>query len=103
MIAKSANLNQFPIIEMSYIDNNQKLLEDENNVGQLGVPMRFSEKTDVSYNTSNSGEWFNYNEKYNVWKLHIISHDAIGLKLFFDQFQLNENESFGYFYGSHQI
>ena len=90
-ISSTNELNNIPVIIMPYIDNNQKLIEDESSIDQIGIPLRFAELTEVNFNTENSGKWYSYNEDYNVWKLSIISHDAIGLKLFFNQFQLSEN------------
>ena len=72
-------------ITMPYIDNNQELIKD--NVDE-GGPIRYAVKLDVSFNPSNSGTWFNYNDNYEVWKLHINSVNAIGLKLLFDEFHL---------------
>ena len=88
-----------PIIVLPYIDNEEKLLYDKSS-NQPG-PTRFAERVNVNYNTLNSGKWFEYDENFKVWKLHILSEDAIGLKLLFDNFNLSKSETL-YIYNSNQ-
>ena len=76
---------------MPYIDNEDQLLKDELN--DKPGPIKFAERTAVNLNTSNSGKWFKYDQTFKVWKLHILSEGAIGLKVLFDEFNLSKNST----------
>ncbi len=88
-LTSDADFSKIPLIVMPYIDNEDQLLKDKLN--DKPGPIKFAEKINVNFNTSNSGKWFEYNQTFKVWKLHILSEDAIGLKLLFDEFHLSEN------------
>ena len=79
-ISPQNELNAIPSIILSHIDNEEQLARDEKQSFSEGIPIRYAEMIKVNFNTSNSGEWLRYNENYDVWKLNIISYDAIGLK-----------------------
>ena len=98
-ISKNTDFSNIPLIVMPYIDNEQQLLKDD--INDKPGPIKFAEKTTVNFNPANSGGWFDYNKNYKVWKLHILSEDAIGLKLLFDNFHLSDN-SILYIYNESQ-
>ena len=99
-ITPEKDLSSIPFILMPDIDNQAQLEIDSKNLDN-GVPFKYAEMIDVNINTFNSGSWEEYNDNYNVWKLHIKSDGAVGLKLLFDQFKLNKND-FIYIYNSDQ-
>ena len=80
-----SNSKSFPIVNLPYIDNQQLRVKNDKNVNQ---PFKYAEKIDMKINIVDYGEWTNYNEEFNVWRLNIVSKDAIGIKLLFDEFLL---------------
>ncbi len=50
--------------------------------------LRFAHPFDVSFNPSNSGQWYTTSSNFNVWKLEIYSEGALSLNLIFDHFEL---------------
>ena len=91
-ISSIDELSSIPSIIMPYIDNEEQIAKDEKPSFGEGIPLKYAEMTEVYLTTENSGEWLRHNDDYNVWRLNIVSFGAIGLKLLFNQFQLNENE-----------
>ena len=75
-----------PIVKIPIVDVEALKKEDKEEDG-LGVPPRFGKDIDVNYTLSNSGNWENV-EGGKLWKLEILSENAISLNLIFEDFYL---------------
>ncbi len=54
-------------------------------------PFQFAYPFEVNFTTENSGNWFQGDNGYKIWKLTIHSEGAKSLNLIFDEFELPEN------------
>ena len=76
---------------MPNIDVNLFLEEDANR--ESGTPERYAHGFDVDINLFEAGEVDQLDNGDKVWRLRIASDDAIGMKLYFNQFYLPEGSS----------
>lgn len=85
--------SQNKIVDMPPIKNFLSV-EDNYEVPESGnflKPFEFAYPFDVNLATNNSGEWFQGQNGFNVWKLTIRSAGAKSINLIFDEFKLPEN------------
>lgn len=103
---KSANDKavELPRLKSSVIEKIKKQNEWE----EEGLkPLQFAHAFEVNLNPSNSGQWYETSNGYNVWKLTIRSENALSLNLIFDAFDLPDaarlfvyNESENHYLGA---
>ena len=79
---------KFKTTSMPYVDNNQLKIDNNKDANS---PFKYAEKIATNINTVDYGEWQFYNEKFKVWRLNIVSKNAVGMKLVFNNFFLPEN------------
>ncbi len=96
------------LIEMPAFDQPaaENYLKEANKADEKLKPFRFAHPFDVYLTTKNSGEWYQADNGWQVWKLSIRSQGAKSLNLIFDDFKLpksarlfvyNENKVLGAF------
>ena len=79
-------------VEMPPFNQAMQLVEENaaRNIGKL-KPFRFAHPFEVNLTTENSGEWYQAENGWMVWKLNIRSEGAKSLNLIFDKFKLPDN------------
>mgnify|MGYP003643260757 CR=1 FL=1 len=82
-VAELGSIRQLPKIDV------HRLLQEDSAVANLGVPFRFGYATEVNYDLSNSGSWYEITDG-KVWKLRIKSPEAFSINLIFDDLVLPE-------------
>ena len=75
-VAELGSIRQLPKIDV------HRLLQEDSAVANLGVPFRFDYATEVNYDLSNSGSW------YEITELRIKSPEAFSINLIFDDLVL---------------
>lgn len=85
-ITRRASLANIPFVKQNKPDMSQLLAEDEANAS-LGLPERMGVSLKAGYTMENSGKWESVNDR-RIWKLMIEVSDAIGLGLYFKDFDL---------------
>ncbi len=81
------------LVEMPPIQNflTSEVDMDEQESEDLLKPFQFAHPFDVDLSTDNSGEWFQGENGYYIWKLTIRSKGAKTLNLIFNEFEMPEN------------
>ena len=79
---------EMPVFAQWMVANEIKKEGDDN--GNL-KPFRFAYPFEVRLTTENSGEWYQVENGWRVWKLTIRSEGAKSLNLIFDEFKLPDN------------
>lgn len=69
----------------------EKIVAEDFQTDQQGLPPRFAQGIAVSFNTQNSGTWFSTPDGNAIWKLGIRAEGALAMGLQFSNFTLPEN------------
>ena len=85
-IAQRVSIDNIAVVKHDKPDLPQLLAEDEANMSD-GLPGRMGISLKAGYNMDNSGEWESVNNR-RIWKLMIEVPDAVGLGLYFKDFEL---------------
>lgn len=85
-VAKDTNSTKV-LRSINMVAIEQEDIQDELN----GLPPRFGYPIEVNYNTSNSGKWTLFDNGDKLWRLTIISQNAMSINLLYDKFWLPEN------------
>ncbi|MBN4062531.1 trypsin-like peptidase domain-containing protein, partial [Bacteroidales bacterium AH-315-I05] len=79
-----------PTEVMPSVDVEKLKAEDSINAQDKSIPWRFGHNFDVNLNLQNSGLWETLPHGDRIWRLKIISHDALSINLQFDDYWLPE-------------
>lgn len=83
-------LSTAPSLQMSAVDVEAFLAEDEIEQQTKNVPFRFGAPLDVELTLKNSGEWINLPNGDKLWRLRIYSQGAHTLNLLYNDYWLPE-------------
>ena len=78
---------------MPYL-NMQKIEQEDKEDEEKGIIPRFGFKHQVSYNLTNSGEWFELPDGDMIWRLTIFCPNASSINLLYDRFWIPEGAKF---------
>ena len=91
--------NQFPYSFSNVIDDIEQIILPEINIESLlkqdneappNTPYHYGEKISVNINPENSGKWIETSNGARIWRVHIQSNGAFGIKPSFNEFFLPE-------------
>lgn len=85
-IARRAGIAGIPVVKQNKPDLSKLRAEDETNAA-LGLPERMGVSLQAGYSMENSGKWETEGNR-NIWKLMIEVPEAVGLGLYFKDFDL---------------
>jgi len=90
--------NQIPTEKLAKV-NHKKLISEDNEELNKGVPLRFAYPHKVKFNPKNSGKWFTNTNGDKFWIFIVESQDAKSLNFTFSDFHLPQGAKL-FFYNS---
>lgn len=86
--SQEKSASELSYIKLPAIDRDKLLIEDQANDVSFRKPWRFGKDIYVNYNTQNSGTWERLNNGGRLWRLGIVSKDALSLSFTFSKYKL---------------
>ncbi|MEO6693798.1 MAG: T9SS type A sorting domain-containing protein [Ignavibacteria bacterium] len=86
--------SNFQSVTMPVVDSRRLLEEDAATANIPDMPLRYGTIFDVNYNLENSGTWEIFADGSRIWRLAILSNDAMSLNLTYKNFFMPKGSVF---------